>query len=147
MARDNGGMKSKQRPAETASEQSFRDALAAALEVRAVSPAELARRIGRSGSAVSQWLGKADMPDLTIVIKIEDALDLRFGALVQHHSPDTWSIIAMKIGYQWPALSWKQKIEDGLIEAPYTSRQRKIVRDILLSYEELNLLGREDVDR
>lgn len=146
MARENG-MKSGGRAAETGSAQSFRDVLATALDVRAVSPAELARRIGRSGSAVSQWLTKGDSPDLVIVLRIEDALELRFGALVQHYSPEAWSIIETKMNHKWPALTWKQKIEDGLIEAPYSSRQKKIVRDILLSYEELNLLGREGSDR
>lgn len=146
MARDNG-MKSGERAAETGSDQSFRDVLAAALDVRAVSPAELARRIGRSGSAVSQWLTKGDSPDLVVVIKIEDALELRFGALVQHHSPEAWSIIETKMTHRWPTLTWKQKIEEGLIEAPFSGRQRKIVREILLSYEELNLLGSDGSDR
>lgn len=140
-------MKSGERAAETGSDQSFRDVLAAALDVRAVSPAELARRIGRSGSAVSQWLTKGDSPDLVVVIKIEDALELRFGALVQHHSPEAWSIIETKMTHRWPTLTWKQKIEEGLIEAPFSGRQRKIVREILLSYEELNLLGSDGSDR
>jgi len=140
-------MKSGERAADTQPDQSFRDVLAAALDVRAVSPAELARRIGRSGSAVSQWLTKGDSPDLVVVIKIEDALELRFGALVQHHSPEAWSIIETKMTHRWPAMTWKQKIEEGLIEAPFSGRQRKIVREILLSYEELNLLGSDGSDR
>lgn len=114
MARDNGGMKSRQRPSATAQEQSFRDVLAAALDVTDVTPAELARRIGSSGPAISQWLNKGNIPDLVIVIKIEDALDLPFGTLIQHHSPEAWAIIEMKAGSKQASPVMEKKDRRGL---------------------------------
>lgn len=142
MARDNG-MKSPERAVGTSPEPSFRDVLAAAIEVTAMTREELARRIGRSGAAVSQWLNKGDVPDLAVVFKLEHALDLRLGALVRHHSPDVWVIIEAKMGRRdsWKALSWEKKVEEVLIEAPYSNRQRKIARDVLHSYKDINLLG------
>lgn len=136
-------MTSRERAVETTPEPSFRDALATAIEVTAMTREELARRIGRSGAAVSQWLNKGDVPDLAIVFKLEDALDLRLGALVRHHSPDVWVIIEAKTGRRdsWHALSWEKKLQEALIDAPLSNRQRKITRDIVYSYSEVNALG------
>lgn len=132
MARDIGGMKSREGAAGALPDTSFRDALAAALDVTAISREELARRIGRSGAAVSQWINKGDVPDLMIVFKIEDALDLRFGTLVRHHSPDAWSIIEAKTGRAGrEARSWRQLIQEGLLKAPLDGEDRKMILDMV----------------
>jgi len=139
VARDNG-MKSRDRVAGMPPEQAFRDVFAAALKVTNITQEELARRIGRSGAAVSQWLNRGDIPDLAVVFKLEDALNLRLGTLVQHHSPDVWVIIETKSKITWESLGWEKKLEETLIEAPITNRQREITRDTLHGYVEINLL-------
>lgn len=138
MARDNG-MQSRERAVETT--PSFRDALATAIEVTAMSKEELARRIGRSGAAVSQWLNKGDMPDLAVVIKLEDALDLRFGALVRHHSPDVWVIIEAKTGRgnSWKTLSWEKKLREALMDAPLHDDERRMIRESAERFADYNL--------
>lgn len=143
VARDNG-MKSHDRVAETPPEQSFRDVLAAAIEVTTMTREELARRIGRSGAAVSQWLNKGDVPDLAIVFKLEDALDLRLGALVRHHSPDVWLIIEAKTGRRgsWKALSWEKKLQEALIEAPLDNMERRMVQETAERFADYNLNAR-----
>lgn len=133
MARDND-MKSGERATETGSDQSFRDVLASALDVTAVSSAELARRIGSSGPAISQWLNKGNTPDLAVVIKIEDALGLRLGALVRHHSPEVWAIIETKMNspeQSWKVRTWRQKFQEALIDTPLDPMERKIVQDTM----------------
>jgi len=74
------------------------------------------------------------MPDLAIVFKIEDALDLRPGALVRHHSPDVWLIIETKMGRgkTWP--SWEQKFREALIEAPIEDMERSLIRSTMERY-------------
>lgn len=127
-------MKSNERATDATPEVSFRDVLAGALEVMNISREELARRIGRSGAAVSQWVNKGDMPDLAIVIKIEDALGLRPGALARHHSPEAWAIVETKVaspGFSWKALTWRQKFQEALIDSPIDAMERKIVQDTM----------------
>lgn len=147
MARDNG-MTSRERAVEASPEPSFRDVLAAAIEVTAVTREELARRIGRSGAAVSQWLNKGDMPDLAIVFKLEDALDLRLGALVQHHSPDVWLIIEAKSGRRdsWKALSWEKKLREALMDAPLHDQERRLVREQVEMFVAYNLTARRGLE-
>lgn len=133
-------MTSPERAIEAVPEQSFRDVLAAAIEVTAMTREELARRIGRSGAAVSQWLNRGDMPDLAVVFKIEDALDLQLGALVRHHSPDIWLIIEMKVsGNSWTALYWEKKIQEGLIDGPFEAGDRKMILNIAGRLAEYNV--------
>lgn len=116
--------------AETPPELSFRDVLSAALEASGTGQEELARRIGRSGAAVSQWLRKGDMPDLAVIFKIEDALELRLGTLVRHASPDVWVIIETKTmsGNTWKALDWEKKFKEALIDAPLDNTERTLIR-------------------
>lgn len=142
MARDNGTT-SRERAAE-APGPSFRDELAAAIEVTAMTREELARRIGRSGAAVSQWLNKGDMPDLAVVFKLEDALDLRLGSLVRHHSPDVWIIIEMKMakGDSWKAISWKKKLREALMDAPLHDEERRMIRESAERFADYNLTVR-----
>lgn len=135
-------MTSPERATET-SPESFRDVLAAALEITRVSPAELARRIGRSGAAVSQWLNRGDIPDLVIVFKIEDALELRIGTLVQHHSPDAWAILEANAGGDWNARTWLQKVQEGLIEGPFDNADRKMILDMIGRLSDYNISQNE----
>lgn len=138
-------MKSHERAVEAISEPSFKDVLAAAIEVTAVTREELARRIGRSGAAVSQWLNKGDVPDLVIVFKIEDALGLRLGALAQHHSPDAWSLIEARISRRdsWKALSWEKKLQEGLIDGPFDNADRKMILDMVGRLADYNVTRSE----
>lgn len=144
MARDNGGMKTGEKAADTSPERSFREALAAAIEATGTSQEELARRVGRTGGAVSQWLKKGDIPDLAIVFKIEDALDLRLGTLVRLHSPDVWVIIEVKTSgrHTWKSGAWEQKFREALIEAPLNQMQRKIVKDTAEQFAAFNVASR-----
>lgn len=142
MAGDNGTT-STGRITGSAPDPSFRDVLTAAIETAPISKREIGQRIGRTEQAISQWLNKGDMPGLDIVFKLENALDLRLGVLVRHHSPDVWVILESKTTGRdsWPPLSWDQKVREGLIEAPFTKRQREIVLDIVQSYVEVNILA------
>lgn len=141
VAKDNGGIKSVSSSTEI-SEKSFRDVLAAAIEDAPFSREEIGRRIGRSGAAISQWINKGDTPDLAVVFKLEDALDLRLGELIRHHSPEVWVIIETKVsrGNSWHQLTWQKKLAEALIEAPLTARQRDLLRESVDNWLELNLL-------
>lgn len=136
MTRDNGGIKSGERPADA---PPFRDLLSAALDATGTGQSELARKIGRTEAAVSQWLRKGDMPGLDVVIKIEDTLSLPFGAMVRHVSPDVWTIIEVKTG-QPAAPDPETKFKEALFGLPLDNQQRRILRDILRNYLEINLL-------
>lgn len=115
-----------------APEVSFHEAFACAMEAADITQLELARRVGCSGSSISQWL-KGDVPVLAHVVMIEDALGLELGALVRRHSPDAWAII-QRIGkpeYSWAARTWRQKMEEALIGAPMASADRRLFMDLV----------------
>lgn len=123
--------------------QPFRDVLSAALEASGTGQEELARRIGQSGAAVSQWLRKGDMPDLAVIFKIEDALELRLGTLIRHASPEVWVIIETKTTSgrsDWRSMTWERKWKETLIEMPLRDRQRATLKEIVQGYLELNAL-------
>lgn len=140
VARDNG-TKSKEAP-ETP-EVSFRELLTAVVDGAPMSRDELARRVGRTGAAISQWINRGDMPDLAVVFKLENELGLPFGQLVRRHSPDIWMIIEAKSGANtWHNLSPKEKFNAALAEAQLRPKQRDLLLEALANYLELNEIHR-----
>ncbi|HKR51566.1 MAG TPA: helix-turn-helix transcriptional regulator, partial [Pseudonocardiaceae bacterium] len=123
MVRDNGGIKSGERPADA---PPFRDLLSAALDATDTGQSELARKIGRTEAAVSQWLRKGDMPGLDVVFKIEDALNLRFGTMVRHVSPEVWAIIEVKTSRP-VEVDPEKMYQEALFELPLNNKQRRIL--------------------
>jgi hypothetical protein len=89
------------------------------------------------------------MPDLAIVFKLEDALDLRLGALVRHHSPDVWFIIEAKIGRKsaWGSLNWEKKLQEALIEAPLADMERRMVQETAQRFADYNITARRERER
>lgn len=68
----------------------FGEVLSNALRARRISQKELARRLSRPSSAVSQWATGVHTPKPATVARIEEILELEPGTLSEHLT-DVWS--------------------------------------------------------
>lgn len=100
----------------------FPTVLRTALRERQMSQEEFARKIGRSSSAVSNWL-RGRRPDLAIVLDMEDALNLGRGQLAKYLGYADLTDVSRP--------SWQDKLIDALAEAPMDDDDRTFVLEVI----------------
>lgn len=123
----------------------FNEALRTALHSTGMSQKELARRTRRSQAAVSQWLHGKDVPDVDVVMIIEDHLGLARGTLVYLVEAKSWAQ-----GFRPRVLrkTLEEEFNTALVRHPrLTDDQKASVRDLVETYVKLNeLMGDERGD-
>jgi transcriptional regulator with XRE-family HTH domain len=120
----------------------FNEALRTALHSKRMSQKELARRTRRSPAAVNQWLHGKDIPDVDIVMIIEEHLELSRGTLVYLVESKGWT---HNVHPGNPKLG--EELNSALVrDTRLTDDQKASVRELVETYVKLNELmdGRVD---
>jgi len=116
----------------------FNEALRTALRTTGMSQKELARRTQRSPAAVSQWLHGKDVPDVDIVMIIEDHLGLARGTLTYLVEAKSW---ARRYHPSVACATLEEEFNTALVRHPrMTDDQKASVRDLVETYVKLNEL-------